>query len=243
MKLVQRWKMTALHNKALVWASFLMAFGTLFYAGAAAFQVHIMRQSAKDVGEQTQTLITQAEKNAAAARTFADTADKINEAIRRANGIAFQAIDIGNRPWMGVNSVLIVMQARSPVRLNVNFTNFGKSPAEHLLTHLGYNFKGCPATNFVYKGGPLHPGKEVMSQSTIMPGQATNSPDSIDEHLIPNEAMMQMLDSDPPKAHFYFFGEAVYSDWHGGHHHTHFCAIYRPHSAPAAIAPEYNDAN
>ena len=46
MKILQRWKQTALHNKALVVTSILVAIGTLFYTGAAIFQYCLMKQSA-----------------------------------------------------------------------------------------------------------------------------------------------------------------------------------------------------
>ena len=246
MKLLQRWKQTALHNKALVFTSLLVAFGTLFYAGAAVVQVYIMEAAAKATGEQTQKLITQAEKNAAAAQSFAASADKIDNAIRNANAIAMRAIDVGNRPWMGVKSLKIDLQVGKPTRTNVNFTNFGKSPAEHFVIHMGYDLdKGCPSANFKYtigrtKGGPLHPEKEATSESTVMPGESTHNLESVDEHTVPDAQAMFLLNTH--KTHLYFYGEADYSDWHGGKHHTHFCTIYAP-NAPPQVAQEYNDAN
>src|ERR1035437_6030847 len=63
-----------------------MAFGTLFYAGAAIFQVSIMKQSLHDVSLQTDKLINAAQaeasaarKNADAAASFSTSADKIRE--------------------------------------------------------------------------------------------------------------------------------------------------------------------
>ena len=55
MNLLQRWKNTTIANKALVVTSGLMAFGTLFYAGAAILQVCIMKQTARETSTQTQT--------------------------------------------------------------------------------------------------------------------------------------------------------------------------------------------
>ena len=52
MTIWQRWKQTAIHNKALVVTSVLVAFGTVFYAGAAAFQVWLMVESGKHTDEQ-----------------------------------------------------------------------------------------------------------------------------------------------------------------------------------------------
>jgi hypothetical protein len=63
MTLWQRWKQTALHNKALVWASLIMALGTIFYAGAAIWQVYLMKQNAIDSASQFDRL-TQATDDA-----------------------------------------------------------------------------------------------------------------------------------------------------------------------------------
>lgn len=61
MTILQRWKNTALHNKALVWASVLVAFGTLFYAGAAIFQICMMKRLARDSGIQIDKMIEKAD--------------------------------------------------------------------------------------------------------------------------------------------------------------------------------------
>ena len=92
MKLWQRWKRTALHNKALVVTSVLVAFGTLFYAGAAVLQVWIMRESARQTGEQAEKLIQAAKTQAKAAQDFAAAAQdslKFSEEMEK----PFVAID------------------------------------------------------------------------------------------------------------------------------------------------------
>jgi hypothetical protein len=45
MTLRQRWKQTSLPNKLLIITGALVAFGTVFYAGAAAVQIHILNES------------------------------------------------------------------------------------------------------------------------------------------------------------------------------------------------------
>jgi hypothetical protein len=57
MKLLQRWKQTAVHNKALVITSVLVAGGTLFYAYVAVFQYCLMVQSSKHTDEQIGRII------------------------------------------------------------------------------------------------------------------------------------------------------------------------------------------
>jgi hypothetical protein len=74
MKIFERWKKTTIANKGLVFSSALMAFGTLFYAGAAVVQVCIMRQNARDLSLQTDKLIEAADAEACAARKNAEAA-------------------------------------------------------------------------------------------------------------------------------------------------------------------------
>jgi len=90
MNIFQRWKQTAIHNKALVVTSILVAFGTLFYAGAAVVQVCIMKESARESSNQANRLIqaanlqvdaanklvTASKRNADAAESFAGEAKK-----------------------------------------------------------------------------------------------------------------------------------------------------------------------
>lgn len=91
MTIWQRWKQTALHNKALVFSGVIVAFGTLFYSGAAIVQVCMFNRSSKQAEQQTAELIkaatTQARaatKNANAAASFALSADGINSETRKA---------------------------------------------------------------------------------------------------------------------------------------------------------------
>lgn len=99
MNLFQRWKQTTIANKGLVFSSFLMALGTLFYAGAATVQVFIMKHSARDASLQTDKLIkaaqsegAAAQRNAEAAASFAASAEGINKetaaAVRRLQSMA-----------------------------------------------------------------------------------------------------------------------------------------------------------
>jgi len=88
MNLFQRWKQTTIANKGLVFSSFLMAFGTLFYAGAASVQVYIMSRSAHDASVQTDKLIKAAQTQASAATKFAAAAqtqaDRMKELVDKA---------------------------------------------------------------------------------------------------------------------------------------------------------------
>jgi hypothetical protein len=56
MKLLQRWKQSTVHNQAAILTGILVAFGTLFYAAAAACQVSIMKQASTDAAAQVERL-------------------------------------------------------------------------------------------------------------------------------------------------------------------------------------------
>jgi hypothetical protein len=98
MNIRQRWRQTALHNKALVLIGVLTAFGTLFYTAAAIVQIRLFERSADESSRQTDKLIqaaqTQAtaaqqivaasERNAAAAQEFATNAGYINAGVGNA---------------------------------------------------------------------------------------------------------------------------------------------------------------
>ena len=74
MTIWQRWKQTALHNKALVFSGIIVAFGTLFYSGAAVVQVWMFNKSSRQVERQTERLID-------AAKTQADAAKEMTKAV------------------------------------------------------------------------------------------------------------------------------------------------------------------
>ncbi len=93
MTIFQRWKQTALHNKALVVSGIIVALGTLFYAGGVVVQICIMKRGARETSEQMEKLITAANiqasaatKNAAAAASFAASAKQIKEETADAVG-------------------------------------------------------------------------------------------------------------------------------------------------------------
>jgi len=75
MTLRERWKHTSLPNKLLVATGALVAFGTLFYAGAATVQVFLMRQAARDSAAQVERL-----------------SNATNEAIKKAVGASSESL-------------------------------------------------------------------------------------------------------------------------------------------------------
>jgi len=86
MKLLQRWRQTAIANQLMVITTTIVAFGTLFYAAAAIFQIYILNKSAEQTTKQTDKLI-------AATQRLADTTvDALNEA-KKSNKETAEKVD------------------------------------------------------------------------------------------------------------------------------------------------------
>jgi hypothetical protein len=81
MKLWQRWRQTAVHNKALVWTSFLVAFGTIFYSVVAVRQYYFMKQNALDSAAQVDRLVRVI--NLSIQRSIAESNGAIQEALQQ----------------------------------------------------------------------------------------------------------------------------------------------------------------
>jgi hypothetical protein len=95
----QRWKQTALHNKALVLSSVIMAFGTLFYSVAAIVQLCMFNSSSEQAAQQTAKLIDAANINASAAEQIA--------AASKRNATAAESFAIsGEKIHQGVDSAV-----------------------------------------------------------------------------------------------------------------------------------------
>jgi hypothetical protein len=81
MTLRQRWKQTSLPNKLLIGTGAAVAFGTLFYAGAALWQVHILNKSAEQTEKQNERMIAASEQIASATVEALREAKRSNEEI------------------------------------------------------------------------------------------------------------------------------------------------------------------
>jgi len=164
MNVFQRWRQTALHNKAMVWTSFLVAFGTVFYAIAAACQIQLMKQSARQSSEQVERLV--GTTNTAITKAIDDSGKSLSKALVQ-NKEAFDtslsqakksldasaaqskavldaniaASHLDQRAWLGVRGIQVVQfeQGKS-LKINVEFFNSGKSPALAVTSGTKFNY-------------------------------------------------------------------------------------------------------
>jgi Flp pilus assembly protein TadG len=155
MTLFQRWKQTALHNKALVWTSIIVAFGTSFYAGVAVFQLCMLKESSRQTTDQNNRLIAESKRAADAMensiRQNQTAIDKAAEANRKAieasdaqnrklvdaaiaQGRAsldasIEASRLDQRAWVGVSKIDVLIEHDKSTEISVYFKNTGKTPA------------------------------------------------------------------------------------------------------------------
>jgi hypothetical protein len=243
MKLLQRWKQTAVHNKALVLTSVLVAFGTLFYAGAASFQVWLMAQGSKHTDEQLGWVIGNVNW---LARSM-DLSQKTNEQGIEASGRQSQQVlqttidnfDLDQRAWLGITEVATPPELQQGTILDSTayVTNTGKTPAFNLVRRAVWQIKKAddipdPARE-VSMGTPHLDG-------IVMPGAKRLM--GICSLGAINQQRADELNSGAYR--LYIFGEITYTD---AFHHQHFTrfSMRMELGKTLAFAPwgNYNDAN
>jgi len=81
----EKWSRTHIANRLMVWTTALVAFATLFYAVATAFQVYLFHKNAAETARQTDRLIDASEKQATVIREALEETKRSNrEAAERA---------------------------------------------------------------------------------------------------------------------------------------------------------------
>jgi hypothetical protein len=245
MNLIQRWKQTALHNKGLVFAGFLVAAGTTLYAFAAVQQVYILKESGRQATSQTEKLIL-------AANRLAQAADAANIQSLRAmeQGLAqgraaldaqIESSRLDQRAWVGIKSVVSEpLQAGKPLQIGVEITNVGRTPAFELRPVVSWRVGdridintyavSKERMNLIKAAGEppvvLFPG-QVFS-AAIVPGT-------------PNDEFIKQVESGTRM--IYVFGELKYVDGSHRPHITKFCFYYVASSGRFNLCDRYNYAN
>jgi len=77
----EKWSRTHIANRLMVWTTALVAFATLFYAVATAFQVYLFRENARETAQQTDRLIDTSEKQAAVIREALEETKRSNREV------------------------------------------------------------------------------------------------------------------------------------------------------------------
>jgi hypothetical protein len=251
MNLFQRWKQTSIANKALVISSGLMAFGTLFYAGAAIVQVCIMKAASKSSNEQMHQMIDAANTQAAAAREIAGAATEMKEQARiavaqfqkaaaesaqasqTAARNAEKSLDVtiktfisADRPWLSVEPAT-ENQRKSvtevPRSCIVNTKNIGRSPAVKVTDVAAHAIiiKGTDAANFLQK---LVIEQPEFPSAVVPPGGYIFQPVFVDMSKASSDSIIN------GENFIVVYARVEYSDALGGRetYVTESCHIFNP---------------
>lgn len=126
MTIWQRWKQTALHNKALVLTSVLVAFGTLFYAGAAAFQLWMMNQTSQHTDEQIGRIIGNV-------NWMARSGDLSQQQSRKSLQASINQFQLDQRAWVSVRADSASPEIGKTMEIGLIIQNTGKTYARSVL--------------------------------------------------------------------------------------------------------------
>jgi hypothetical protein len=223
MTIWQRWRQTAIHNKALVLTSILVAFGTLFYAGAAAFQLWLMNQSNKHTDQQIGTIIGNLNWFAHSMDDSAREAEQNNLELAKNAHDALDAAQVqmrlDERAWVVFRGIGPVPKLGQPWSLSATFTDTGKTPAKDVewwctgeVAHDEHSLKW------------KHPGYE--NPSLLSP----NEQQSCEAHSsgVPKTTQAVLNQLKNPQSNLFFYRSAIYKDVFRQWHWLTFCAELEP---------------
>jgi len=223
MNIFQRWKQTAVHNKALVFTGVLVAFGTLFYAGAAVVQVCIMRASSKQASRQTDKLITAAsDVKAALEAANIQNRQALTSTLsqsKTALDTTIKASHLDQRPWVVISRFLLSSEpaVNTEIKISFWFANTGKTPAIGVVQQsaLLVALYRPPMTKFVLP-------QIVPSRSILAPG-TTNLRGDTTPSQIPEPHLGKYLKKSEA---LYFHAILRYKDVFHTDHWTTVCVIH-----------------
>src|SRR5438552_13852202 len=143
MTIRQRWKQTTIAKKSLVITSVLVAFGTLFYAAAAAVQVYIMRQSSAETTCQIGQITAAAERIATSAETSTTNAEtalkKTLEQGKAALDASIEASRLDQRAWIVLPRFVLNNDpiGNDSINISLLMVNSGKTVAKKTISKSG----------------------------------------------------------------------------------------------------------
>lgn len=249
MRVFQRWKQTALHNKALVLTGVIVAVGTLVYTGAAVFQYclmqqtakeqyNLMKQTAKENSDQTDKIIAEAKSIATAAR------DSLEQS-KRALDASIEVSRSDQRAWVGMTEVApewrdadgkpLFIKEGAHYHVGVTIVNSGRTPALKVRSKM--RLWSFPANNkFVPDYG------NVTAQSVgVLPPQGKFIITSLPSLKIINTSDIASLKNGSQI--LYLYGQIEYEDIFGIQHRTTYCSTLAPTLDSFLVHSTYNDAN
>lgn len=253
-------------NRLLTWLADLkasdamMVFLTFVIAGTGVVGIILVIQSGKDTKrlvEAAENESRAAQRNADAAKSFSETAEKINTGISDAveklkiqatsNQTLAQAANTANtntleadRPWMGASFSVIDFAVGKTPAYTVTFINSGKRPTRVTLTQT----LAVPAD---FGASPVYRPYDMTPSTTfVVPGQPMAASWKDDDKLNPiSDELMKAFDSGVVP--FRIYAKIEYTDMRThARYWTHVCWRYTPSRTAVnggfSNCSEYNDA-
>jgi hypothetical protein len=242
MKLLQRWKQTAVHNKALVLTGAIVALGTIAQVGALVAQICITRANNVATGTQIGKLIEAANIQAHAAQRNVESAAKSAQAAsdlaaytKQSAEVARDALSLQDRPWIGLERVDVgKVEANDWVESRTWVSNYGHGPAlqgtllvsERILC--GEFPKRPPYGNA--SGGTV----------TIMPNQLVATRKISLDSPLTTEQIRQISSQ---ACGLYIYGRVKYLDTNTRPHWRHWCEMFKVGATESGFVSctSYND--
>ena len=266
MNLIERFKNLTVANQANVIFGSIVTIATAGNLFVGIIQYNTAKKNAESSSEQTKQLISAANKNADAAKSFSDSASAINDGISSAVGklpaqaekmdaarIAAeqqsrQSLDAtirnshtDQRAWVGSGDTTFTINESAPVVVHTLGRNVGKSPAVDVSSEISWVVKPT-------KMGPLKRENIVygqwtkkLSNGTVFPGQNFGI-DFIEREIIPNQSSI-VNDLKNESSVFYIYGFIDYKDVFGVSHWTTFCYQTSREMKGVGTCAIYNDSD
>jgi hypothetical protein len=247
MHMLRGWKQTSTSNKLMVWTSILVAFGTLFYGGAAVFQYCLMKSTADSADVQTKKLINEAGRMATAMETSNVQAQKALEAsikqAQKALDISVGNAKLDQRAWVGP------IEATEPLFSDGSDKVYVKEGMKTTLGVVVINTGKTPALKHRHKIG-MH---IIKAETALVPDYpTTKTPSSITviqpggrviEEVTSNTVMTKELLDKLSSGDYilYLHGIINYEDIFRVPHETTFCMYLKPNLKTLSACETYNE--
>ena len=236
MKLLHRWKQTAIHNKALVLTSVIVAFGTLFYAAAAIFQIYLMDSAAKSSTKQTETLIVEMRRQSQSMQDAAAANKKAVELAERSINSTQEQSRLDQRAWMGFCDIPQWQTVvDKPLIVTVFFKNMGKTPAKKVqIAAVGEIVSKDASPNF-----SLENSAKRERTILVFPQQVVSHDVNVTPHTVLDGITFNGIRNGTKR--IYIHGIHTYYDIFNRHQWVTFCFYLRADGSKTEICKEHND--
>lgn len=237
----------------MVWTTAIVAFGTLFYAGAAVFQIYLLNESQKETTKQVDKLIAASERMANTAQTQANTATSQASSIAEQSNTMKESLGLTNRAVtagekQANTSQVSARAAEESVRVAQDTLAIGQRPwvlFQNMKSDEPIFIDGpfvITITIFNYGNSPAIDYKAIarMGFGNKIPDPIpSNDPDLVNDNpitlppkqssKIPLKATFSKSTIDRANAQrldFYVWGRVEYRDIFNQRHYTIFCGYH-----------------